>query len=149
MSMRRILFMAAIAAGLMAVLFGMSTATANADTVNWDAIAQCESGGNWSTNSGNGAYGGLQFKQATWNANGGVGNPASASRAEQIRVAENVLRTQGIGAWPKCGAQAGSPAVWNAPRVPTVASSPCQILSMVPLINLQQVCTTLTHPLGT
>src|SRR5262245_12758309 len=91
----------ALAVGPMA----LSTGTANADSVNWDAIAQCESGGNWSTNTGNGHYGGLQFKQATWSANGGVGNPASASREEQIRVAENVLQTQGIDAWPKCGAQ--------------------------------------------
>jgi len=66
-------------------------ATAHADSVNWDAIAQCESGGNWSINTGNGHYGGLQFKQATWASNGGVGHPAAASRAEQIRVAENVL----------------------------------------------------------
>ena len=102
----------AIAGALGVVPMALSTGTANADTVNWDAIAQCESGGNWSTNTGNGHYGGLQFKQATWSANGGAGNPATASRAEQIRVAENVLRTQGLGAWPKCGAQAGSPAVW-------------------------------------
>ena len=81
----------------------VSSATANADSVDWDAIAQCETGGNWSTNSGNGMYGGLQFKPATWAANGGVGSPAAASREEQIRVAENVLRTQGIVAWPVCG----------------------------------------------
>ena len=93
----------AIAGALGIVPMAVSTGTANADTVNWDAIAQCESGGNWSTNTGNGVYGGLQFKQATWSANGGVGNPATASREEQIRVAENVLRTQGIKAWPVCG----------------------------------------------
>jgi hypothetical protein len=152
--MRRILCMAAIAGGLVAVPLAVSiltpTATANADTANWDAIAQCESGGNWSTNTGNGAYGGLQFKQATWNANGGVGNPAGAPRSEQIRVAENVLRTQGIGAWPKCGAQAGSPAVWNTPTAPTMTSSPCRILpgGIVPIFNLQQLCSTLLRPLG-
>ncbi|MCV7401350.1 transglycosylase family protein [Mycobacterium fragae] len=72
-------------------------------SVNWDAIAQCESGGNWSINTGNGFVGGLQFTPSTWHANGGSGSPASASREEQIRVAENVLRTQGIGAWPVCG----------------------------------------------
>ncbi|WP_132991940.1 transglycosylase family protein [Gordonia zhaorongruii] len=70
---------------------------------NWDAVAECESGGNWSTNTGNGYYGGLQFSQSTWEANGGSGNPADASKAEQIRVAENVLATQGAGAWPVCG----------------------------------------------
>ncbi|MDI3313971.1 MAG: transglycosylase family protein [Mycobacterium sp.] len=72
-------------------------------SVNWDAIAQCESGGNWSINTGNGYSGGLQFTPGTWAANGGSGSPANASREEQIRVAENVLRTQGLGAWPVCG----------------------------------------------
>ena len=61
-------------------------------------------------NTGNGHFGGLQFKQATWTANGGVGiTRATASRAEQIRVAENVLRTQGLGAWPKCGSVCRQP----------------------------------------
>ncbi|MEX3532475.1 resuscitation-promoting factor protein RpfE, partial [Mycobacterium tuberculosis] len=69
---------------------------------NWDAIAQCESGGNWSINTGNGYYGGLQFTAGTWRANGGSGSAANASREEQIRVAENVLRSQGIRAWPVC-----------------------------------------------
>jgi resuscitation-promoting factor RpfA len=77
-----------------------------ADPVNWDAIAQCESGGNWAISTGNGFFGGLQFTLGTWRANGGVGNPVNASREEQIRVANNVLRTQGIGAWPVCGAHA-------------------------------------------
>ncbi len=72
-------------------------------SVNWDAIAQCESGGNWSISTGNGFSGGLQFTSSTWHANGGSGSPAGASREEQIRVAENVLHTQGIGAWPVCG----------------------------------------------
>lgn len=71
-------------------------------SVNWDAIAQCESGGNWSINTGNGYYGGLQFTAGTWRANGGSGSAANASREEQIRVAENVLRSQGIRAWPVC-----------------------------------------------
>jgi resuscitation-promoting factor RpfA len=86
----------------------IATAPAQADTVNWDAIAQCESGGNWSINTGNGYYGGLQFSQSTWEANGGSGNPANASREEQIRVAENTLASQGIGAWPVCGKKAGA-----------------------------------------
>ncbi|KLO43974.1 transglycosylase family protein [Mycobacterium haemophilum] len=72
-------------------------------SVNWDAIAQCESGGNWSINTGNGYSGGLQFSPSTWRANGGSGSANNASREEQIRVAENVLRSQGIGAWPVCG----------------------------------------------
>ena len=77
--------------------------SASADDVNWDAIANCESGGNWGTNTGNGYYGGLQFSQSTWNAYGGSGSASSASRDEQIAVAERVLDSQGIGAWPVCG----------------------------------------------
>jgi hypothetical protein len=72
-------------------------------SVNWDAIAQCESGGNWSISTGNGFAGGLQFTSSTWHANGGSGSPSGASREEQIRVAENVLHSQGIRAWPVCG----------------------------------------------
>ncbi|WP_425412043.1 transglycosylase family protein [Mycobacterium genavense] len=71
--------------------------------VNWDAIAQCDSGGNWGISTGNSYSGGLQFTPSTWRANGGSGSPAGASREEQIRVAENVLHSQGIGAWPVCG----------------------------------------------
>ena len=107
---RKAAWLTAITGALTIAPLTLSAASANADTVDWDAIAQCESGGNWSTNTGNGHYGGLQFKPTTWAANGGVGSPATASREEQIRVAENVLRTQGIGAWPKCGANAGGPA---------------------------------------
>ena len=75
----------------------------HAYSVNWDAIAQCESGGNWAINTGNGYQGGLQFTSSTWHANGGSGSANNASRDEQIRVAENVLHTQGIHAWPVCG----------------------------------------------
>ncbi|HVK25171.1 MAG TPA: transglycosylase family protein [Actinokineospora sp.] len=88
----------------------LAAAPASADTVNWDAIAQCESGGNWSINTGNGYYGGLQFSQSTWRAYGGTGSAHTASREEQIRVAENTLKGQGIGAWPVCGRKAGSSA---------------------------------------
>jgi hypothetical protein len=132
----------------------LSTATAQADSVNWDAIAQCESGGNWATNTGNGAYGGLQFKPATWAANGGVGDPATASRAEQIRVAENVLRTQGLKAWPKCGAQGAAPAVWGNPAAPTAPTmtSGCAAMptrGLFGFINPRQMCSALLNPLGT
>jgi hypothetical protein len=147
------LMAAAISGALALVPMALSIGTANADTVNWDAIAQCESGGNWSTNSGNGNYGGLQFKQATWTSNGGVGNPATAPRAEQIRVAENVLRTQGIKAWPKCGAQAGSPAVWTTPSMPTAptVATGCAAMpssGLLGFINPRQICTALLNPLG-
>jgi hypothetical protein len=86
--------------------FAIAAAPASASP-DWDAIAQCESGGNWATSTGNGYYGGLQFTPGTWRANGGAGNPAGASREEQIRVAENVLQSQGIGAWPVCGKRGG------------------------------------------
>ena len=152
------LLAAAISGALAIVPMAMSTATANADSVNWDAIAECESGGNWSINTGNGHYGGLQFKQATWSSNGGVGNPATASRAEQIRVAENVLRTQGIKAWPKCGPRGASPAVWrnptasmpSAPATP-VATTGCAAMpstGLLGFINPRQMCTALLNPLG-
>ena len=90
-------------AGALAVTPMALAGTANADSVNWDAVAACESGGNWGIATGNGYYGGLQFSMGTWRSNGGSGSPHNASREEQIRVAENVLRTQGIGAWPSCG----------------------------------------------
>jgi LysM repeat protein len=73
----------------------------------WDRLAQCESGGNWSINTGNGYSGGLQFSPGTWRANGGSGSAHNASRAEQIRVAQRVLASQGWGAWPACSARLG------------------------------------------
>jgi len=73
----------------------------------WDKLAQCEAGGNWSTNTGNGYYGGLQFTQGTWTANGGTGSASDASREEQIAVAKRVQASQGWGAWPACSAALG------------------------------------------
>lgn len=105
-NLRKMLTTAAVTGGLLAApmaLSTLSTATAHADSVDWDAIAACESGGNWGTSTGNGYHGGLQFTLGTWRANGGSGSPEHASRAEQIRVAENVLASQGPGAWPVCG----------------------------------------------
>lgn len=101
-----------------------ATGTANASSVNWDAIAHCESGGNWATNTGNGFYGGLQFTLSTWHANGGVGNPAGASRTEQIAVAERVLASQGIGAWPVCGKYAGSGGSYSSTNAGGTATTP-------------------------
>ncbi|WP_433262105.1 transglycosylase family protein [Actinosynnema sp. CS-041913] len=95
---RAALFLAATAC-----LLGLTSGAATAQPgLDWDAVAQCESSGNWSISTGNGYYGGLQFLPSTWKANGGTGMPNEASREEQIRVAENVLRTQGPGAWPNC-----------------------------------------------
>ncbi|MET8779609.1 transglycosylase family protein [Nocardia sp. NPDC050713] len=131
----RALGLAAITGAFVAVPFALSTATASAaPTHNWDGVAQCESGGNWGINTGNGYYGGLQFSQSTWAANGGTGYAHNASKEEQIRVAENVLATQGVGAWPTCGQylQAGqsapepeaepvAPALPAAPELPAPA----------------------------
>ncbi|MEU2728028.1 transglycosylase family protein [Streptomyces griseoviridis] len=92
---------AAVAAPLMAA-GNASAATAS----EWDAVAQCESGGNWSINTGNGYYGGIQFSASTWAAYGGTQYASTAdkaSKAQQIAVAEKVLASQGKGAWPTCG----------------------------------------------
>ena len=73
---------------------------------DWDAVARCESGGNWSINTGNGYFGGLQFSPTTWLAfGGGAYAPRAdlATKAQQIAVAEKVLAVQGPGAWPTCG----------------------------------------------
>ncbi|MFE9171445.1 transglycosylase family protein [Streptomyces kebangsaanensis] len=91
----------AVAAPLMAA-GGASAATAS----EWDAVARCESGGNWSINTGNGFYGGLQFTGSTWAAFGGTAYAPRAdlaTKSQQIAVAEKVLAGQGKGAWPVCG----------------------------------------------
>lgn len=100
----RVLAIAAIAGAGVAV---SGTGAQAADSGTWDALAQCESGGNWGINTGNGYSGGLQFVPSTWAANGGVGSPQGASREQQIAVAERVLQTQGWGAWPACSAKLG------------------------------------------
>jgi hypothetical protein len=102
---------ALVAAGAAVALpfLGVGSASA-ADPATWDALAQCESGGNWSINTGNGYYGGLQFSASTWQAFGG-GAYASradlASREQQIATAEKTLAVQGWGAWPACSAKLG------------------------------------------
>lgn len=73
----------------------------------WDRLAACEAGGNWSISTGNGYYGGLQFTQSSWNAAGGTGSPANATREQQIAVAQNLQARQGWGAWPACSAKLG------------------------------------------
>ena len=91
-----------------AVAATLSMPAANAvDGATWDALAQCESGGNWSINTGNGFYGGLQFTQQSWNGVGMAGSPNGASREQQIQAAERLLAVQGWGAWPACSAKLG------------------------------------------
>ncbi|MEV6356549.1 transglycosylase family protein [Streptomyces hydrogenans] len=125
---------AAVAAPLMAA------GTASAATASeWDRVAQCESGGNWSINTGNGYYGGLQFSASTWAAYGGTSYAPTAnqaSKSQQIAVAEKVLAGQGKGAWPSCGvglsgasydggsAEAAAPQQQSAPKQSTQQSAP-------------------------
>lgn len=113
----------AIAAPLIAA-GSASAATAS----EWDAVAQCESGGNWSINTGNGYYGGLQFSSSTWAAYGGTAYASTAdqaSKSQQITIGEKVLAAQGKGAWPTCGVGlSGTPyGGGSAPAAPSTSSS--------------------------
>lgn len=96
------------AAAVSLPFFGFAAPANAAPDSTWDQLAECESGGDWNINTGNGYSGGLQFNPQTWQAHGGSGNAADASRAEQIAVAENVLDNQGWGAWPSCSQQIGA-----------------------------------------
>ncbi len=98
-------------AGAMAVgSIALAQSADAASSSTWDRLAQCESGGNWSINTGNGYYGGVQFSASTWRAFGGTKYASSAhlaSRSEQIATAERVLDGQGWGAWPACSRKLG------------------------------------------
>jgi nucleoid-associated protein YgaU len=102
---RRGVAVAAISAAGLAL--SVTAANAATDGSTWDSLAQCESGGNWATNTGNGYSGGLQFSATTWAAYGGTGSAADASREQQIAVAEQIQASQGWGAWPSCAAELG------------------------------------------
>ena len=96
-------------AGIAMPLLGAGGAHA-ADAGTWDRVAQCETGGSWSQNAGNGFYGGLQITQESWEEFGGrsyAPRPDLASRSQQIAIAEKVLAGQGMDAWSRCGARAG------------------------------------------
>ncbi|WP_144672979.1 transglycosylase family protein [Arthrobacter sp. U41] len=107
----------------------------------WDSLAQCESGGNWGINTGNGYSGGLQFSPSTWAAYGGTGSAANASREQQIAVAEKVQAGQGWGAWPACAAKLGLTGGAVAPQstslapasVPAPAQAPAQAAVQAPV----------------
>ncbi|MEU5656188.1 transglycosylase family protein [Streptomyces sp. NPDC047737] len=103
----RVATLAGVAGAAVAVpLMGATNASA-ASVQTWEAVAQCESGGNWSINTGNGYYGGLQFSQSSWAAAGGTQYAARADLAtknQQIAVAEKLLDLQGPGAWACAGA---------------------------------------------
>ncbi|KMS82457.1 MULTISPECIES: transglycosylase family protein [Streptomyces] len=112
-------------AGLAIPLVAAGTADA-ADVATWNKVAACESSGNWSINTGNGYFGGLQFTQSTWEAYGGARfapRADLATRAEQIAVAEKVLDGQGPGAWPVCSVRAGLTRGGAAPDVHTETRS--------------------------
>lgn len=100
---------AAVALALGGLSVGaLAVPSANAaDLATWEKLAQCESGGNWSINTGNGFYGGLQFTQQSWNGVGMSGSPHTASKEAQIEAGERLLALQGWGAWPACTAKYG------------------------------------------
>jgi hypothetical protein len=77
------------------------------DYATWDALAQCESGGNWAANTGNGYYGGLQFSAGTWASVGGTGLPHEHSRETQIHFGQILQARSGWGQWPHCSAKLG------------------------------------------
>ncbi|QUH02969.1 transglycosylase family protein [Saccharopolyspora erythraea] len=100
----------ALTGAVIAAPFAVALPANAASESTWDAVAQCESTGNWQINSGNGYSGGLQFSASTWAAYGGTqyaSNAANATREQQIAVAERVLQAQGPGAWPVCSKKAG------------------------------------------
>jgi resuscitation-promoting factor RpfA len=99
--------LALVAAGAPVIPAALLAAPAAHAETDWDALAECESGGDWSINTGNGFGGGLQFTDSTWSAFGGSGQPEDAGRAEQIRVAERVKAEQGMNAWPTCSRKTG------------------------------------------
>jgi LysM repeat protein len=130
----RLLRAGALTTGAAIASIGLLAGPAQAAEHDWSGVAQCESGGNWSINTGNGYYGGLQFSQSTWAGYGGTQYAPRAdlaSPAQQIAVAEKVLAGQGVGAWPTCGkfltggttSVAAAPAPKPAPK-PAPAPAP-------------------------
>jgi Transglycosylase-like domain/LysM domain len=126
---KKVLARAPVAAGATVVGIGVLSTPASAGTTHdWTGVARCESGGDWSINTGNGYYGGLQFSPATW---AGFGGTALAPRADlatpaqQVQIAEEVLDGQGIGAWPTCGKHLteGTTAAAAAPAGPAAPSA--------------------------
>ncbi|WP_149823356.1 transglycosylase family protein [Streptomyces tailanensis] len=124
---RRTRTTAVLAGAALLAPLGLLTVTGNAAAADggvWDRIAQCESGGNWHINTGNGYYGGLQFAASTWRGFGGTAYAATAdqaSKSQQIAIATKVQRVQGWGAWPVCAARAG--AYGSAPAAPAPDSA--------------------------
>jgi hypothetical protein len=124
----------AVVLGAAAIGIGVLAAPASAAVHNWDGVAQCESSGNWSSNTGNGYYGGLQFSQSTWEAYGGLEfapRADLATKEQQIAVAERTLDGQGVGAWPTCGRHLGSgtTAAAAAPAAAPAPAAPAHLMA--------------------
>ena len=105
----------------------MSPTASAAPDSDWDRLAQCESGGNWAINTGNGYHGGLQFSASTWQAYGGgefASTANQASREQQIVIAERTLAGQGWGAWPACSAKLGLSSAPTQRTAPAPAAAP-------------------------
>ncbi|QLY31649.1 resuscitation-promoting factor Rpf1 domain-containing protein [Nocardia huaxiensis] len=114
----------AIIGGAGVALAGNASAAPDSD---WDRLAQCEAGGNWQINTGNGYQGGLQFSPSTWKAHGGgefAPTANQASREQQIVIAEKVLASQGWGAWPSCSSALGLTSGPTERTAPSVVETP-------------------------
>ena len=126
----RALARTALVGAVVGAPLALAPAALAAPDSTWDRLAQCESGGRWDVNTGNGYYGGVQFSPSTWRAFGGgefAPNAHQASRAEQIVVAERTLAEQGWGAWPACSRRLGlndAPTLRDAPTAPVRLSAP-------------------------
>ena len=118
----RTLARTAVAGAVLTAPAVLAPAASAAPGSDWDRLAQCESGGNWNINSGNGYYGGIQFNATTWRAFGGDGLAHRASREQQIAVAERVLAKQVWNACPACSRKLGL----------NSAASPSKVQSKVP-----------------
>lgn len=109
---------------------------------DWDRLAQCEAGGNWGINTGNGYQGGLQFSPSTWTAHGGGEYAATANQAtreEQIAVAEKVLANQGWGAWPSCSSSLGLTSGSTPRSTPAATVTPAAPATPAPAATLPSV----------
>ncbi len=149
---RQVLAGVPVAAGATVVGLGVLSTPAQAATAShdWSGVAQCESGGNWSINTGNSFYGGLQFTQSTWAADGGTAFAPRADLAtpgQQVTVAERVLASQGIGAWPVCGKHLTAGATQLADTTPARSvPTPSALVRSAPVRSAAPVVPAATAP---
>jgi hypothetical protein len=130
----RVIARTALAGAVVGAPLAVAPSAFAASDATWDRLAQCESGGRWDINTGNGYYGGLQFSSSTWRAFGGGEFAASAhqaSRAEQIVVAERTLAEQGWGAWPACSRKLGLNEGATPRDAPAPAAQPVRLSAPV------------------